>query len=84
MGDLSDYAHFEKLKQAFLTGYRIARPLPADLETHMPVLMAARHASQCLWAAGLARRPGTQELDTTARIAYRMAEVRRRLALGRR
>ncbi|SDD59857.1 phosphotransferase enzyme family protein [Glycomyces harbinensis] len=84
MGNLSDYAHFEELKRAFLTGYRIVRPLPEDLETHLPVLMAARHASQCLWAAGLARRPGVQELDTTAHITYRMAEVRRCLALGRR
>ncbi|WP_199042977.1 phosphotransferase enzyme family protein [Glycomyces salinus] len=84
MGNLSDYAHFEDLKHAFLTGYRIVRPLSANLETHLPVLMAARHASQCLWAAGLARRPGTQELDTTSHIAYRMDEVRRCLALGRR
>jgi Ser/Thr protein kinase RdoA (MazF antagonist) len=82
MGNLSDYAHFEELKRAFLTGYRIVRPLPDDLETHLPILMAARHASQCLWAAGLARRPGTQELDTTAHITYRMTEVRRCLALG--
>ncbi|WP_194202063.1 phosphotransferase enzyme family protein [Glycomyces albidus] len=84
MGNLSDYAHFEKLMHAFLTGYRIARPLPEDLETHLPVLMAARHASHCLWAAGLARRPGVQELDTTAHIIYRMTEIRRCLALGQR
>lgn len=69
MGNLSDYAHFEELKHAFLTGYRTARPLPADLEAHLPVLMAARHASQCLCAASLAHRPGTQELDTVDHIA---------------
>ncbi|WP_026925228.1 phosphotransferase enzyme family protein [Glycomyces arizonensis] len=83
MGNLSDYPHFEELRQAFLTGYRIVRSLPEELETHLPVLMAARHASQCLWAAGLARRPGTQELDTTDHITYRMTEVRRCLDLGR-
>lgn len=81
MGNLSDYAHFRKLRGAFLSGYRTARPLPVALEAHLPILMAARHATQCLWAASLSARPGDPEFDTTEHIAYRVREIRRCLAM---
>lgn len=81
LGNLSDYPHFRRLRAAFLAGYRSVRPLPVDLETHLPMLMAARHAAQCLWAAGLVHSNGSEELDTAEHIAYRMREVRRCLEL---
>ncbi|HEX2144979.1 MAG TPA: phosphotransferase [Glycomyces sp.] len=83
LGNLSDYAHFAELRNAFLAGYRIARPLRESLEQHFPVLMAARHASHCLWAAGLARHPSSEAFDAPWHIGYRMSEVRRCLTLGR-
>lgn len=81
MGNLSDYPHFRQLRAAFLEGYRSVRPLPESLVAHLPVLMAARHAGQCLWAAGLADSNGSPEVDTTDHITFRMAEVRRCLAM---
>ncbi|MDA1360114.1 phosphotransferase [Glycomyces luteolus] len=81
LGNLSDYPHFRRLRTAFLAGYRSVRPLPPELEAHLPVLMAARHAAQCLWAAGLVHSNGSTELDTAEHIAYRMREVRRCLAM---
>jgi Ser/Thr protein kinase RdoA (MazF antagonist) len=81
MGNLSDYAHFSELRAAFLAGYRSVRPLPVALEAHLPVLMAARHAAQCLWAAGLSKRPFELEFDTADHIAYRLWEIRRCLAM---
>jgi Ser/Thr protein kinase RdoA (MazF antagonist) len=81
MGNLSDYPHFRALRTAFLDGYRSVRALPTHLEAHLPVLMAARHAAQCLWAAGLVHSNGSDELDTAEHIAYRMWEIRRCLAM---
>lgn len=81
MGNFSDYGHFRRLRAAFLDGYRSVRDLPAALEAHLPMLMAARHAAQILWAAGLAHSNGSEELDTADHIAYRMWEVRRCLAM---
>ncbi|MDN3242764.1 phosphotransferase enzyme family protein [Glycomyces tritici] len=81
LGNLSDYPHFRRLRAAFLDGYRSVRHLPTELEAHLPLLMAARHAAQCLWAAGLAHSNGSAEVDTADHIAYRMWEVRRCLAM---
>jgi Ser/Thr protein kinase RdoA (MazF antagonist) len=81
VGNLSDYRHFRQLRAAFLDGYRSVRALPVEYEVHLPVLMAARHAAQCLWAAGLAHSNGSAEVDTADHIAYRMWEVRRCLAM---
>jgi Ser/Thr protein kinase RdoA (MazF antagonist) len=81
MGNLSDYPHFRRLRAAFLGGYRSVRHLPEALEAHLPVLMAARHAAQCLWAAGLVHSNGSREVDTVEHLTYRMWEVRRCLAL---
>lgn len=81
LGNLSDYPHFRRLRAAFLDGYRSVRALPVELEVHLPVLMAARHAAQCLWAAGLVNSNGSAEVDTAEHIAYRMWEVRRCMAM---
>ncbi len=81
MGNFSDYRHFHRLRAAFLDGYRSVRALPVELEAHLPVLMAARHAGHCLWAAGLVHSNGSRGLDTAEHIAYRMREVRRCLAM---
>ncbi|MEU5153581.1 phosphotransferase [Glycomyces sp. NPDC021274] len=81
LGNLSDYPHFKRLRTAFLDGYRSVRDLPTALEAHLPLLMAARHAAQCLWAAGLVHSNGSTEVDTSDHIAYRMWEVRRCLAM---
>lgn len=82
LGNLSDYPHFRRLRAAFLAGYRSVRPLPVELEVHLPMLMAARHAAQCLWAAGLVHSNGSEEVDTAEHIKYRMREVRRCLDLS--
>jgi Ser/Thr protein kinase RdoA (MazF antagonist) len=81
MGNLYDYRHFRVLRRVFLEGYRSVRTLPVEFEAHLPVLMAARHAAQILWAAGLVHSNGSPEVDTAEHIAYRMREVRRCLAM---
>lgn len=82
LGNLYDYRHFRVLCRAFLEGYRSVRSLPVEFEAFLPVLMAARHAAQILWAAGLVHSNGSPELDTAEHIAYRMHEVRRCLAMS--
>ena len=82
LGNLYDYRHFRVLYRVFLEGYRSVRALPVEFEAHLPMLMAARHAAQILWAAGLVHSNGSLELDTAEHIAYRMREVRRCLALS--
>lgn len=81
LGNLSDYPHFRRLRTALLDGYRSVRELPVEREAHLPLLMAARHAAQCLWAAGLVHSNGSAEVDTKEHVAYRMWEVRRCLAM---
>lgn len=81
LGNLTDYPHYPALRTALLNGYRTIRDLPTRLETHLPVLMAARHAAQCLWAAGLPHSNGSEALDTAEHLAYRMWEIRRCLAM---
>ena len=75
LGNVKDYPAYPVLSRAFLDGYRSVRPLPSEHERHLDLLIAARHATTCLWAAGL-RRQGHSQLDTTAHIAYRMGEIR--------
>ncbi|MFG3342131.1 phosphotransferase enzyme family protein [Glycomyces sp. NPDC048151] len=81
LGNLYDYPQYRRLRAALLDGYRSARALPAEMEAHLPLLMAARHAAQCLWAAGLVASNGSAEVDTVEHIGWRMGEVRRCLAL---
>ena len=84
LGNLSDAGRFPPLARAFLAGYRRVRALPAGAEGDLPVLMAARHAASCLWAAGLARHgggAGASAVDPGRHIAVRLAEMRRCLTL---
>jgi Ser/Thr protein kinase RdoA (MazF antagonist) len=59
LGNLAGYpageynTNYPVLRDAFLRGYRSSRPLPAEWERHLPVLMAARHANHCFLTAGL-------------------------------
>jgi Ser/Thr protein kinase RdoA (MazF antagonist) len=50
-GTVPDNPDYPLLRDAFLAGYRTKRPLPVDLEQHLPTLMAARNANHCLLTA---------------------------------
>jgi len=53
LGNLADYPDsWAKLAPAFLAGYRSAHQLPENAEEDLPLMMAARHTSHCLWALG--------------------------------
>jgi Ser/Thr protein kinase RdoA (MazF antagonist) len=75
-GAIPDNADYPALRSAYLDGYRTTRPLPPSWEAHLPVLMAARNASHCLWTAGLDMSPTPQQ-DA----AWRMDLARRCLEL---
>jgi Ser/Thr protein kinase RdoA (MazF antagonist) len=75
-GAIVDNPDYPALRAAYLDGYRTARPLPVVWEAHLPVLMAARNASLCLWTAGLNMSP-TPKQDA----AWRMELARRCLEL---
>ena len=75
LGNFKDYVHYLALLRAFLDGYRSVRRLPREQEGYLDLLIAARHATQCLWVAGL-RRNGGLGPDPAEHIAYRMGEVR--------
>jgi Ser/Thr protein kinase RdoA (MazF antagonist) len=81
LGNLADFPSYPALRNAFLTGYRSVRPLPQTLETHLPVLMAARHAAACAWVAGIQRTSGAGP-PVAEHIAVRMDLIRHCLALG--
>ena len=84
LGNLSDSDRFLILGRAVLAGYRRVRALPEGAEGDLPVLMAARHAVSCLWAAGLARHgggAGASAVDPGRHIAIRLTAMRRCLAL---
>jgi Ser/Thr protein kinase RdoA (MazF antagonist) len=81
LGNLSDYPDaYRRLRCAFLDGYRSVRPLPAELERHLPVLMAARHATTLTWLAAKQRR-GETDLPIERHVEIRVSEMRRCLAL---
>ena len=44
-GEIADEPGYPRLRHAFLDGYRDARPLQPEWESHLPLLMAARHAN---------------------------------------
>ncbi|HET6744110.1 MAG TPA: phosphotransferase [Kribbella sp.] len=50
-GAVPDNPDYPMLRDALLAGYRTTRPLPVDLEQHLPTLMAARNANHCLLTA---------------------------------
>jgi Ser/Thr protein kinase RdoA (MazF antagonist) len=82
LGNLAEFPRYPVTRRAFLAGYRSVRPLPRALERHLPVLMAARHMSACLWVIGIERTHGTGP-PVAEHIAYRMEAARHCLALGR-
>lgn len=75
LGNLHDYPEYSELRRAFLAGYRSVCPLPKEWEEAFDVLMAARHASQCLWIAGCQGSGGIGD-SVEEHVAYRMEEVR--------
>jgi Ser/Thr protein kinase RdoA (MazF antagonist) len=71
--------HFRReLARACLAGYRSVRPLPTELERHVPVLIAVRHAATCLWLAGRLRT-GAEPVPVRRFLEIRTGEMRRRL-----
>jgi len=79
LGNFKDYPSYRRLRQAFLDGYRSVRCLPREHEQFIDLLIAARHATSCLWVVGN-RRNGGLGPDMAEHIAYRMGEVRQYLA----
>jgi Ser/Thr protein kinase RdoA (MazF antagonist) len=79
LGNLFEFPRYAAARDAFLAGYRGVRRLPRDLEVHLPVLMAARHAVACVWLMGLHRTTGSGP-PMAEHIAYRMEQIRRCLA----
>lgn len=75
LGNLHDYPEYPELRRAFLAGYRSVRLLPQEWEEAFDVLMAARHASQCLWIAGCQGSGGMRD-SVEEHVAYRMEEIK--------
>ncbi len=74
LGNLADYPDsWPSLGLAFLDGYRAAHRLPATAEQDLPVLMAARHVSQCLWVIGHAADQGPEWVNLHLRARMEMA-----------
>jgi Ser/Thr protein kinase RdoA (MazF antagonist) len=81
LGNFSDYpSAYRRLRSSFLEGYRTVRPLSSALETHLPVLMAARHAATLTWLAAKQRR-GETDIPIERHVAIRVSEMARCLAL---
>lgn len=82
LGNLFDWpeAH-TRLRRAFLDGYRSARPLPDELERHLPVMMAARHAATLSWLAAKQRR-GETDVPVARHVEIRASEMERCLSLA--
>lgn len=85
LGNFSDYPHARALTRAFLAGYRSVRLLPEAHERHFPLLIATRHATSALWAAGRilgGALPTAEVAQMQRHIAYRITEVRAALAMA--
>lgn len=81
LGNLFDWPEsYARLRRALLEGYRSVRALPDELERHLPVLMAARHASTLTWLAAKHRR-GETDVPIERHVEIRVAEMQRCLAL---
>jgi Ser/Thr protein kinase RdoA (MazF antagonist) len=79
LGNLADFPDsWATLAPAFLAGYRSAHDLPENAEQDLPLMMAARHASQCLWALGhqdLGQEWITNHLRARMELARRCLDV---------
>jgi len=80
LGNLVEFPGYGRLRAAFLSGYRSVADLPQELESHLPMLMAARHASTCAWLIEIHRTRGDGP-PVREHLAYRFAEIRRCLSL---
>ncbi len=49
------------LRRALTDGYRRVLPIPPAWEAHLPIMMAARHATMGFWTAGLDVSPTPRE-----------------------
>lgn len=77
LGNLFDYlGAYRTLRRAFLDGYRRVRELPDGLEAHLPVLMAARHATTLTWLAAKQRR-GETDIPIDRQVEIRISEMAR-------
>jgi Ser/Thr protein kinase RdoA (MazF antagonist) len=82
LGNLFDWPDaYARLRRAFLAGYRSMRPLPEELEHHLPVLMAAWHGATLTWLAAKQRR-GETDLPIKQQVEVRVAGMQRCLSLG--
>jgi Ser/Thr protein kinase RdoA (MazF antagonist) len=80
LDNLADFPDsYRELSPAFLAGYRSIRALPPELETHLPILMAARHAVVLTWLAAKRRR-GETDLPIDRYVEIRVEAMRDRLA----
>ena len=79
LGNLKDYPEYPVLRRELLAGYRSVRPLPREFEDAVDVLVAARHATSCLWIAGCQGNDGMGP-DAREHVAYRMEEIRNHLS----
>lgn len=75
-GAIAGNPAYPRLRDAFLAGYRSARPLNVRWEKYLPLLMAARNANHCLLTA----RPDVSETPSND-AAWRMDLARRCLEL---
>lgn len=79
LGNLFDFTEsWPANAAAFVTGYRSAHELPDDVVAELPIMMAARHASMCLWLLGQATPDQAPDLD---HIRLRMELARACLAV---
>ena len=82
LGNLFDWPDaYGRLRRAFLDGYRSVRSFPAELEGHLPVLMAARHAASLTWLAAKQRR-GETDVPIGHHVEIRVSEMQRCLSLN--
>lgn len=73
LGNLADFPDsWPVLGPGFLAGYRSVYDLPEEAERELPLMMAARHASQCLWVLGH-RDLGQEWVSTHLRARMEMA-----------
>lgn len=81
LDNLRDFpASYPRLRREFLAGYRSIRALTRALEVHLPILMAARHATALTWLAAKRRRKET-DLPIERYVEIRAEAMRECLAM---
>lgn len=79
LGNLADFPRSWRTNAAaFIVGYRTAHQLSAEAVAELPLMMAARHASMCLWILG--HGDGHHDPDHD-HIRLRMQQARECLAI---